>query len=98
MRVACLLLFSLAAVSAPALAVDIDGHIQPDEWKGARHITDFRQVQPLSGKPGSLHTEAWILATPRAWRWPSAATSRLACRARISACSATSRTRWIGST
>ena len=64
-RMACLLLFTLAAVSAPALAVDIDGHIHPDEWKGARHITDFRQVQPLSGKPGSLHTEAWILATPR---------------------------------
>ena len=65
MRLACLLLFTLCAVSLPALAVDIDGHIQPGEWKGARHVTDFRQVQPLSGKPGSLHTEAWILATPK---------------------------------
>ena len=55
----------LAALSAPAWAVDIDGHIKPDEWKGARHITDFRQTQPLSGKPGSLHTEAWIMATPK---------------------------------
>ena len=65
MRMACLLLCSLVAVSTPVLAVDIDGHIRPDEWKGARHVTDFRQVQPLSGKPGSLHTEAWILATPK---------------------------------
>ena len=65
MRMACLLLFALAAIPARALAVDIDGHIQRGEWKGARHVTDFRQVQPLSGKPGSLHTEAWILATPQ---------------------------------
>ncbi|HZY34453.1 MAG TPA: DUF5916 domain-containing protein [Rhodanobacter sp.] len=65
MRMACLLFVSLAALSAPALAVDIDGHIGADEWKGARHITDFRQTQPLTGKPGSLHTEAWILATPK---------------------------------
>ncbi len=65
MRMACLLLLTLAAVSTPALAVDIDGHIQPGEWKGARHVTDFRQTQPLSGKPGSLHTEAWILATSK---------------------------------
>jgi hypothetical protein len=27
-------------------------------------VTDFRKVQPLSGEPGSLPTEAWILATP----------------------------------
>lgn len=65
MRMACLLLFALATAPAVAQAVEIDGHIQPGEWKGARHITDFRQVQPLSGKPGSLHTEAWILATPK---------------------------------
>ena len=64
MRMACLLFVTLAALSAPALAVDVDGHIRPGEWKGARHITDFRQTQPLSGRPGSLRTEAWILATP----------------------------------
>ena len=63
-RVTCLLLVVLSALSAPALAVDIDGRIDPLEWKGARHITDFRQTQPLNGKPASLHTEAWILATP----------------------------------
>jgi hypothetical protein len=64
MRMACPLFVALAALSAPALAVKIDGHIDPDEWKGARHITDFRQVQPLTGKLASLTTEAWILATP----------------------------------
>jgi hypothetical protein len=65
MRMACLLSVTLAVVSAPALAVRIDGRIEPGEWKGARHVTDFRQTQPLTGKPGSLRTEAWILATPK---------------------------------
>ena len=36
----------------------------PDEWKDARHVTDFRKVQPLNGEPATLATEAWILATP----------------------------------
>lgn len=54
----------LAALSAPAYAVEIDGRIDPAEWQGARHVTDFRKVQPLSLEPGSLPTEAWILATP----------------------------------
>jgi hypothetical protein len=57
-----LLVFALLPVSA--WAVTIDGHIEPGEWKGARHITDFRQMQPLTGKPGTLPTEAWVLATP----------------------------------
>jgi len=64
MRPACLLLLLCSAVSTPVLAVDIDGRIDPEEWKGARHITDFRQTQPLTGKPSSMPTEAWILATP----------------------------------
>lgn len=54
----------LALLSTSACAVTIDGRIDPGEWRGAQHVTDFRQVQPLSGKPGSLATEAWILATP----------------------------------
>jgi hypothetical protein len=48
----------------PVLAVEIDGHVDPAEWQGAQHVTDFRKVQPLSGEPASLATEAWILATP----------------------------------
>ncbi len=45
-------------------AVEIDGGIDPAEWRDARHVTDFRKTQPLTGEPGSLPTEAWILATP----------------------------------
>ncbi len=52
------------ALAVPAGAVQIDGRIDPAEWAGAQHITDFRQVQPLTGAPGSQPTEAWILATP----------------------------------
>ena len=54
----------LTALSAPAYAVEIDGRIDPEEWRDARHVTDFRKVQPLNGTPASVPTEAWILATP----------------------------------
>jgi hypothetical protein len=55
---------ALAGLFAPAAAVEIDGRIDAGEWSAAHHVTDFRQVQPLTGQPGSLHTEAWVLATP----------------------------------
>lgn len=55
---------SLCLLASAAHAVRVDGRIEPGEWAGARHITDFRDTQPLTGKPGSLRTEAWILATP----------------------------------
>jgi hypothetical protein len=64
MRVARLALALSTLLSAPAFAVEIDGRIDPAEWQGARHVTDFRKVQPLSGQPASQPTEAWILATP----------------------------------
>ncbi len=54
----------LATLALPVLAVDIDGRIDPEEWRGAQHVTDFRKTQPLNGEPASLTTEAWILATP----------------------------------
>ena len=55
----------LAAVAAPpVLAVEVDGRIDPAEWQGAQHITDFRYTQPLSREPSVQPTEAWILATP----------------------------------
>jgi hypothetical protein len=54
----------LAVLATRAFAVDIDGRIDADEWRAARHITDFRKTQPLNGEPASLATEAWILATP----------------------------------
>lgn len=59
-----LTLACLAALSAPAFAVEIDGRIDPAEWQGARHVTDFRKVQPLSLDAASLPSEVWILATP----------------------------------
>lgn len=53
-----------AACALPAQAIQVDGHIDPAEWQGARHVTDFRKTQPLSLEPASQPTEAWILATP----------------------------------
>ena len=64
MRAACCWGLVLAGMTVAAQAVEIDGRIDPVEWQDARHVTDFRKVQPLSGEPGSLPTEAWILATP----------------------------------
>src|SRR5690606_37049443 len=49
---------------APAWAIDVDGRIDPDEWAGARHVTDFRMVEPLTREPSPYPTEAWIKATP----------------------------------
>src|SRR5688572_4282490 len=54
----------LCGLSAPAVAVEVDGRIDPAEWQGAQHVTDFRITQPLTGAPASHPTEAWILATP----------------------------------
>ncbi len=45
-------------------ALKIDGHIDPDEWSGAQHISDFRLTQPLSRAPSPYPTEAWIMSTP----------------------------------
>ena len=43
----------LALAMTPVAAVTIDGRIDPQEWQGAQHITDFRQTQPLTGAEGS---------------------------------------------
>src|SRR3546814_16400813 len=64
MRLARLALALLSMVPLHVFAVDIDGRIEPGEWQGAHHVTDFRKVQPLSGAPASLPPEARILATP----------------------------------
>ncbi len=64
MRAVCWWGLVLAGVSVAAQAIEIDGRVDPAEWQGARHVTDFRKVQPLSGEPASQPTEAWILATP----------------------------------
>jgi hypothetical protein len=54
----------LVALSGPVLALEIDGKIDVLEWQEARHITDFRKVQPLNGEPATWPTEAWVMATP----------------------------------
>lgn len=59
-----LLALACAALPSLAAAVVVDGVLSPGEWDGARHVTEFTQVQPLTGDPGSLRTEAWIKATP----------------------------------
>ena len=53
----------LFALAAPAHAIEVDGRIDPAEWEGARHVSDFRLTQPLSREPAPHPTEAWILAT-----------------------------------
>lgn len=53
----------LLALASPAHAIEVDGRIDPVEWQGARHVTDFRLTQPLSRAPAPHPTEAWILAT-----------------------------------
>jgi hypothetical protein len=56
--------FVLGMASTSAMAVEVDGRVDAAEWGGARHVTEFRKVQPLTGTPASQPTEAWILATP----------------------------------
>lgn len=52
-------------VALPAQAeLKIDGRVEEPEWAGARHITDFKMVQPLSRADAPYPTEAWILSTP----------------------------------
>ncbi|MDQ7996009.1 MAG: DUF5916 domain-containing protein [Luteibacter sp.] len=55
----------LFATTAAHAEVTIDGHIDPAEWAGAKRITDFRDTQPMNGKPGSQPTEAWVMSTPK---------------------------------
>lgn len=64
-RTFVLIALLLAAGTAAATDIQIDGRIDPAEWAGARHITDFRDTQPLTRNPGSLPTEAWIMSTPK---------------------------------
>ncbi len=75
LKTSMLCLTMLAAMSLSALAqnaaapvavgsVTVDGVIDPVEWRGARHITDFRMTQPFTGDAASQATEAWVKASP----------------------------------
>src|SRR3546814_7691561 len=50
----------LAAIATPARAIDINGRVDEAEWAGAKHVTDFRMVEPLPRAPSPYPTEAWI--------------------------------------
>ena len=65
MRALWLPLLLLPLCSGTAAAVQIDGRIDPAEWAGAQHITDFRLTQPLTRAVSPYPTEAWVLATPQ---------------------------------
>lgn len=58
----------LAAMGASGLgartSITLDGRIEAEEWADARHVTDFRGVQPLTREPAALRTEAWVKSTP----------------------------------
>lgn len=53
----------LSALALPAAAIEVDGRVGEDEWRGAQRVTDFRLTEPLSREPLALPTEALILAT-----------------------------------
>lgn len=54
------LVFSLPL---PALAVQIDGRVDPAEWADAQRVDDFRMTQPLTRASTRHATEAWFKAT-----------------------------------
>jgi len=71
----CVALSVLAFASA-AMAVQIDGIIDPQEWAQAQRFDQFVAVQPLTGEaaPEDRRAEAFLLSTPeglafaiRAW-------------------------------
>lgn len=64
MRLSPIALLLPALVALPAAAIEVDGRIDPVEWEGARHITDFRLTQPLSLEASPYPTEAWVKSTP----------------------------------
>ena len=55
---------AIAAPAASPTGITLDGRIDAAEWADARHITDFRGVQPLTRQPAELRTEAWVKSTP----------------------------------
>lgn len=57
-------LCSPASAEADGARIKVDGVIDPVEWQGARHISDFRMIQPFTGDAATQPTEAWIRSTP----------------------------------
>ena len=47
-------------VSRTIALPEIDGRLDDAVWETAAHITDFVQVAPVEGAPGSEETEVWM--------------------------------------
>jgi hypothetical protein len=58
-----LLLVLAVSMPLPAMALDIDGKVDPTEWSNAQRVDDFRMTQPLTREPSRYGTEAWYMAT-----------------------------------
>ena len=50
--------------SAAHAGLKIDGIPNEPEWQMARHITDFKVVQPLTKGDSKQPMEVWLLPTP----------------------------------
>ena len=50
----------MVAVARTAIAPEIDGRLDDSVWETATHLTDFVQVAPVEGAPGSEATEVWM--------------------------------------
>ncbi len=48
------------AVSRTASPPEIDGRLDDSVWETATHVTDFVQIAPVEGAPGSEDTEVWM--------------------------------------
>ena len=49
-----------ATIGRTATPPRIDGRLDDSVWETATHITDFIQIAPVEGAPGSEETEVWI--------------------------------------
>ena len=50
----------MATVGRTTTPPQIDGRLDDAVWETATHITDFIQIAPVEGAPGSEATEVWI--------------------------------------
>ena len=48
------------AIGRTSQPPSIDGRLDDSVWETATHITDFIQVAPIEGAPGSEDTEVWL--------------------------------------
>ncbi|MXY25834.1 MAG: hypothetical protein F4Y45_15115 [Acidobacteria bacterium] len=49
-----------ATIGFAAQAPQIDGRLDDSVWETATHITEFVQVAPIEGAPGTEETEVWM--------------------------------------